>query len=129
MKAVVHMGLPKTGTTSIQSWLRVNADALRARGVGYDRINYPGLKWRQAHVEIGICQMAEAGIPHPHAQTKRFYKLTDLAAQQGVADRYLSEFQRVIRKSGAQHWIFSCEDLGSLTKTPELAQADRKSVV
>lgn len=33
MKAVIHIGLPKCGTQSIKFWLRLNRDALEAKGV------------------------------------------------------------------------------------------------
>lgn len=33
MKAVIHIGMPKTGTTSIQTWLKSNRSALEARGI------------------------------------------------------------------------------------------------
>ncbi len=117
------MGLPKTGTTSIQSWLVSNAGALAARGIGYDRMALPGKERGLAQVELGVCQFAEAGQPHPHATTSRFYGLSSLEAQQAVADQYLKLFQTRIARHNHNTWLFSCEDLGSATTKPDLAQA------
>ena len=33
MKAIIHIGMPKTGTTSIQTWLKSNRHALEAKGI------------------------------------------------------------------------------------------------
>lgn len=123
MRAIVHVGLPKTGTTSIQSWLQQNAPALLERGVAYDRIHYPGLKRRRAHVELGICQAAEANVEMPHTVTRRVYGLSNLAAQKEVADTYAKTFAKAVKKHPGATWVFSSEDLGSLTRTPELARA------
>lgn len=123
MKAVVHMGLPKTGTTSLQVWLRRNGRALQERGVSYNRLHLPDMKRRQANVELGIGQVHEAGILHPHTQTRRYYGLTDMSAQSKVAATYLAHFQRRVKKIGGDFWVFSSEDLGSLTKSPEMAAA------
>ncbi|MFD0978141.1 hypothetical protein [Tropicimonas aquimaris] len=123
MRAVVHIGLPKTGTTSIQGWLLANADRLPERGAAYDRINYPDLKRRRAHVELGICQMDRAGVLMPHKETRRFYGLTDLEAQAEVARVYTEVFGKAVKRGKDLTWIFSSEDLGSLTTTPELAKA------
>ena len=37
MKAVIHIGMPKSGTSTIQAFLDMNRDALSQRGVLYDR--------------------------------------------------------------------------------------------
>lgn len=33
MKAIIHIGMPKTGTTSIQTWIKSNREALEARSI------------------------------------------------------------------------------------------------
>ena len=33
MKAIIHIGMPKTGTTSIQTWMHMNCAALETAGV------------------------------------------------------------------------------------------------
>lgn len=46
----IHFGLHKTGTTSIQNWLRSVAGDLEARGILY----YEGLYKKNNHVELGL---------------------------------------------------------------------------
>lgn len=49
-RVVIHIGLPKTGTTSIQAFLRANADALREQGVVYPGMReHPLLETRASH--------------------------------------------------------------------------------
>ncbi len=48
-RAIVHLGLNKTGSTAIQEWLRVNADALAEQGFYYDAFeDSMGGQWPQA---------------------------------------------------------------------------------
>ncbi|MBV1895251.1 MAG: hypothetical protein KUG70_02250 [Rhodobacteraceae bacterium] len=42
MKAVVHLGLSKTGTSTIQRWLMVNRTDLLKQGIQYDRFDGKG---------------------------------------------------------------------------------------
>ncbi|WP_068114119.1 hypothetical protein [Tropicimonas marinistellae] len=125
MRAVVHIGLPKTGTTSIQGWLQRNASRLPERGAAYDRIHYPGKTWRRAQVEIAICQMDRAGrlFPKEHGQTRKVFGLTDLRAQASVAAAYTETFREAVGAHPDATWVFSCEDLGTLSRTPELVRA------
>jgi len=39
MKAIIHIGLPKVGSSSIQEFLKINGDALRTRGIRYAPFN------------------------------------------------------------------------------------------
>ena len=39
MKAVIHIGMPKSGTSTIQAFLGMNAAALSRQGVLYDRFD------------------------------------------------------------------------------------------
>ena len=51
MKAVIHIGMMKTGTTSIQEWLRSNRAALEAEGVHSNR--GPRVYEKIGHVPLG----------------------------------------------------------------------------
>ena len=57
MDAVIHIGLPKCGSTSIQSWLRLNGKALEGEGVRMIGGNPTQLLWASIHValrELGV---------------------------------------------------------------------------
>ena len=40
MKAIIHIGTPKSGTTTIQSFLSLNRTALAEQGIRYAPYNY-----------------------------------------------------------------------------------------
>ena len=42
MRAIIHIGIIKTGTTSIQSFLQANRSLLRGQGVLYPQYAIPG---------------------------------------------------------------------------------------
>ena len=45
----LHIGFPKTGTTSIQTWLTEHAAALAAHGVLYPAIGRDGQEYQYGH--------------------------------------------------------------------------------
>lgn len=94
MKAIIHIGMPKTGSSSIQKWLGINRAALKAKGVhtgegmfreksGY----YPqGLKWAIFHIavhEFGIEEsLAWLGNRrHPEGEEKIYEHFRPLIEQ------------------------------------------------
>ena len=57
MKAIIHIGMPKTGTTSIQTWMHMNCAALEAAGV-HTITGFPALllltSIHVAMIELGV---------------------------------------------------------------------------
>lgn len=79
MRAVVHIGMPNAGTTSLQKWQNETSAELLQRGVACERMPFPGKRRRRAHVELGVCQMHSAGEVMPqHEGTRGFYELKNL---------------------------------------------------
>ena len=70
MKAIIHIGLPKTGSTSLQKWIYLNRSALKSNGV---HILAPrgalarGWKLIPASIHVGI---SELGMPERMANQR-----------------------------------------------------------
>ncbi len=92
MRAYLHIGLQKTGTTSIQGWLADNAAGLAAQGVVYDRLSLLDVPWRRAHVELTLCQFAEMGQLVKDRVVRRKFGFETLDEQKAVAERYARHF-------------------------------------
>ncbi|WP_068108289.1 hypothetical protein [Tropicimonas marinistellae] len=119
MRVVIHLGLPKTGTTSIQRFLRQNASALSERGVAYERIPNPVVEPQDSQLEFGICQFARVGKVVPYDLTARAYGLIDVAAQADFARQYEEDFLRALEARTEDTYVISSEHIGAWTHKPE----------
>ncbi|OIP87839.1 MAG: hypothetical protein AUK37_00680 [Rhodobacterales bacterium CG2_30_65_12] len=69
MKAIIHIGHHKTGTTSLQSFLAVNWARLLAAGILYPWIESEGAAWGQAQLLRGEAvdpELLPASLREPH---------------------------------------------------------------
>ena len=57
MKAIIHIGTQKTGTTTIQSFLNLNRSALSSQGIRYE----PFTPRNIAQMELGLAAIVRAG--------------------------------------------------------------------
>lgn len=57
MKAIIHIGTQKTGTTTIQNWMRLNTEALARQGFRYQPVS----KRTYAQMELGLAAVSRAG--------------------------------------------------------------------
>ncbi|RHW27878.1 hypothetical protein D0Z08_06185 [Nocardioides immobilis] len=99
---VLHIGCEKTGTTSIQQFLRRNRAALKDRGILYPRA--PG-DFR--HVELGLYAMPDEALPEA-----RIWKRDGYSAAPDVFRRRLRRrLRREITGAGASTVVLSDEAL------------------
>jgi len=127
MKALVHIGMPKTGSTSIQAWLRLNRAALRGRGVVHDPLNMKGYPKYQTQPGLVICQQDSVGRLVRHRWIRMDFGLSSLAAQAEVAERFRGFFGARVaaaREAGAGVFVLSCEALGGSADAPAIAALD-----
>ena len=101
MKAIVHIGLPKAGSTTIQSFLHANAPALAAQGFAYRRQNagdvcqreYLSVIFRDTGLRFADpLQNLAAGTPDAAATTARalaFERWLDGALARASGDTWL----------------------------------------
>lgn len=121
-KAVVHIGMAKTGTTSIQAWLYSNVPELSKQGIYFNRLPLTRARSME-HAEVVICQFAEAGVLVPNSRLRYIFGIKSLAEQDAVAERYSKRFASALSRSREETVILSVEDVGGLTRTKGQAKA------
>lgn len=112
MKLSLHIGTPKTGTTSCQQWFAANRDVLREQGVIYPvslgEINHRAI----TSYSLNTNRMTGA-FKRPNVETAEEHEV--FRAQ--LRDSFAVEIQQY---SQAHHWVISNEHLYSRIKTIEM---------
>lgn len=115
-KAIVHIGMPKTGTTSIQAWLYGNVPELSRQGIYFNRLPLTRARSME-HAEVVVCQFAEAGVLLPNDRMRYIFGIKTLDDQKAVADRYSEMFGKALARAREHTVILSVEDVGGMTRT------------
>lgn len=73
-RLLLHIGAPKTGTTSIQSFLARHAERLRTQGILYPAVGRPlsGLNATAHHQLVRLIAAADGSLPAPLWRSLRF---------------------------------------------------------
>ena len=119
MKAFVHIGAAKTGSTTIQKWLVANADALRDQGIEYDRLWIRRRATRLAHIELSFCVAEHSGKLLNNRSLRRVCNVHTAEEQAAFVARYETFFDRQVGAMSGQTLILSSEYLCGGVKTPE----------
>ena len=125
MRLVLHVGFPKTGTSSIQSYCTQNQEALKAQGVLYAKTGRV-LRFRERERHVGL---AMAFRPPHMASTglMQSYGLVRPKARRRFTQKFLRDLDReVARSPGAHTVILSDEALGAFPDraVPEMLHED-----
>lgn len=106
-KATIHIGLPKTGTTSIQRFLSLNSETLSEAG-----FSYPHFLRRENHLQLAAYAVGREGV---HMAAIAGIRDLDhwLEWRSGFRDDFLRETSR------GRHWIFSSEHIASRLTTEQ----------
>ncbi|MCB1346035.1 MAG: hypothetical protein KDK09_12450 [Rhodobacteraceae bacterium] len=99
MRAVIHIGMPKTGSSSIQEFLKLNREALLSRGIRYAPLN-PAFG---SQFELAATGVVGAGQTIRDAHSRLILQLPTPQAEAAYVDRY-----RQFLDDGLAHWT---EDL------------------
>jgi hypothetical protein len=114
MKAVCHIGLPKTGTTTIQSFLQDNAAALDRQGVIYRRFQ------PRQPIQSEYLLAAFKALGRTFKQPGRQQRL-GVASRQELVETvtgFESWIDRQLAGTKAQTWLISCEILVTDLRQP-----------
>lgn len=120
MKAIVHIGQPKTGTSTIQSFLQANVDRLAAQGLRYDR----NVEGRGSQYEYPLAALSRIGrLPPIGPFEKKYYQVEDLTGLRAAAEMpqaALASFRARFSEGVA---VFSSEHFAPWMQSIEAVQA------
>ena len=123
MRAVFHIGRPKVGSTTIQSFLYANTRALADQSFLHDRLNpHFSSQW-----ELPIAALSDCGvhIPDPHIST--LLQIKELEAQKRYAASMRTQFEASLARhsTGKSTFVASSEHaLPYLTEAEHVARFD-----
>jgi len=108
MKAVIHIGMPKSGTSTIQAFLGMNAAALSRQGVLYDRFD-PRFGSQFELPIIGLSAVGHAIQPEFERNLLGLHTVQDL---RDYAKRYATHLsQTLAARQGHEVFVGSSEHL------------------
>jgi hypothetical protein len=118
-KVVLHVGLPKTGTTYLQALLAEHRDELRTRGVLYPFLRPGGMfhaavEVRGSHEKFGLDPDAIAGSWAALCERARGYDGTTLISHEILGGADEQEIGRALAPLGGLevHVVITARDLG-----------------
>lgn len=122
MKAIVHIGSPKAGSTSIQEFLFVNRDALAVQGFRYHR----DIEERSSQLEYPLAAMARQGQLLWGEAQRITYNATTLDEQTKSSESHARNLLTYRRKWKEPVALFSSEHILPWLKSPDtIASLDR----
>lgn len=112
MKVIIHAGIHRTGTTSLQYFLSGNRAALAVRGIGYpgEELNHQKLVWSLRRGDSGVEDLLAVIATAGEAATvvlsgEDFSILTDLDWLGALAERHETHVVFYLRRQ--DHWVMS----------------------
>jgi hypothetical protein len=122
-RCIVHIGLNKTGTTTIQGWLAQNVAALEAQGIHYNALE--GLPRSRMNHAVGLASIAarQGGRLRPAERTLERLGVTDAAAQLQDIDGFTEALEDWLASAGAGTYVLSSEFLPSWLPRPDWIKA------
>ncbi len=115
MKAILHIGLPKVGSSSIQEFLKINGDALRGRGIRYAPFN-PNFG---SQYEFGAIGRLAAGDLIGDNVGRQALNTHSAAAQQTYVAQYRAFLDAGLRDWSEPLFIGSSEHIQPWLSKPE----------
>ena len=107
MKALIHIGTPKSGTTSIQSFLRLNQQRLIAQGFRCEPFDPTNL----AQMELATVGVIRAGDTVKEANKRHALGVGDRDTQVAYVNRYEEMLREGVNKWGEETYLASGEQV------------------
>jgi hypothetical protein len=114
-EAIVHVGLPKTGSTTIQSFLALNAESLSRQGVHW----VPPHIAKSSQLEYALAACSQAGQLVDDAMFLNNFALRTLEDQNRLIQDFLEGLDQQIASIEGK-FIISSEHIGVWMHTPQL---------
>lgn len=119
MKAIIHIGMPKTGSSSIQEFLRLNRAQIAQRGFRYARFQAQF----GSQYEFGVSALTRADTEISDFTAKRVMGLPDMATQQAYTARYLDFLDAKLAQWEEPIFLGSSEHLVPWVRSPKLIES------
>lgn len=135
MKAIVHIGAPKTGSSTIQEFLFRNTAALAERGFRFRR----NVEGRGSQYEYPLAALASIDRLLPGREEQTRYSSTDLATHKATGAAVVAElaanrarWQEPVALFSSEHifpWLRSVEEIQALDRLFRAEFADVRYVL
>jgi hypothetical protein len=120
MKAIIHIGTPKSGTTTIQSFLALNRLALRDQGIRYEPYDPRNV----AQLELGLTGVVRAGQTVTAPNKLHALGVTASAdSQRAYVDRFEAMLHDNVAKWPEHTYLASSEQIHSWLSSPPRIRA------
>lgn len=116
MKALVHIGSPKAGSSSIQDFLHLNTDHLAAQGFRFHR----NVRDRGSQFEYPMAAMARAGVLLRNETERARYEARTLDEARAGSEKFAAELKTFANRWPEPVAIFSSEHILPWLSTPTL---------
>lgn len=116
MKASVHLGFNKTGTTALQSWLMRNCEELARAGVHYSRFEPKPWGTPGPQFQFAMCLLARTRDQMPPENIMRKYGLHGPRDLDAFCVDFDSQLRTIAESSDCDRMVVSSEELGGLTR-------------
>ena len=121
--ACVHIGLNKTGSSTIQKWLESNAPRLQAHGVVYDPLRRNPRYKGNLHAEFCACLSHQIGELCPSWSVRHTLGIKSLDDQAQIATVFMTALDTAVTDLPAHSlFILSSEHVTSCIDTLQKAQ-------
>ena len=119
VRAIVHIGMPKTGSTAIQRFLIQNADALSDQGVLHMRPHFRFVS--QVEYAVVACNQANRLIPDRIDRVR--FGVSNLEDQRALTAEFEKILDKALEQTDAQTFVISSEQIAFWLRRKPLRKA------